>query len=109
LELLVMRDLIKDDLGNYYVIQAINGNKLTLVNAVIYNSFKRILSYDFVDEVEKKYGKPVAVGQYFLDALKSRIEGLESGKYPGGIYTLEEVAKNYEIEVNTFYERDVNL
>jgi hypothetical protein len=76
---------------------------------VVHNSFKRILNKDFVEEVNNKYDKSVAVGQYFTDMLKNRIEGLSSDKYPGGIYKLSDVLGEYEIEVNGLYERDVNV
>ncbi|MGG4549388.1 hypothetical protein ABER02_16625 [Rossellomorea marisflavi] len=109
MEILPMRDLIQDDLGNYYTVVAINEKKLTLVNAVIHHTFRRLLSVDFIEEVNKQYDKSVAVGQYFTDSLKSRIQGLTTGTYPGGIYKLSDVQNEYEIEVNGLYEREINV
>lgn len=107
MDILVMRDLIKDALGNYYVVSKIDGKKLTLVNAVVYYSYNRILDFEYVDEIKRNYKQSVGVGQPFTDIVKSRIEGLESGKYPGGIYPLEEVLKEYDIFVDGLYERNV--
>ncbi|TXC89880.1 hypothetical protein FS935_16120 [Metabacillus litoralis] len=109
MEILPIRDLIQDELGNYYIVKAINGKKLTLVNAIIHHSFRRILSEDFVAEVNKQYDKGVAVGQYFTDALKSKIESISTGKTPGGIYKLSDIQKEYDIEVISLYEKDVNV
>ncbi|ALS76919.1 hypothetical protein AUC31_17575 [Planococcus rifietoensis] len=109
MELLVMRDLIKDGLGNYYTVTRIQDEKITVVNAFVHFTFRRLLGEDLVKEVNNHYSKSVAVGQYFQDSLKSRISGLESGKYPGGIYTWEDVEKKYEITHEVFYERDVNV
>jgi len=103
LELRPTRDLIQDELGNYYSIQSVEGDKITLVNAITHSAFRRILSDDFVEEVRKKYNENVAVGQYFQDALQSRIKGLQSGKYPGGIYRLVDVMKEYKVELSAFY------
>ena len=93
MEILAMRDLIQDDLGNYYAVANVGKSTITLVNAVVYYSFNRILDNDFVEEVNKQYdNKSVAVGQFFTDLVINKIEGLTSGKYPGRIYDLTDVA-----------------
>jgi len=108
MEILAMRDFIRDDLGNYYAITTVGKSTITLVNAVVYYSFNRVLNNEFVEEVNKQYDhKPVAAGQVFTDLVINQIDDLTSGKYPGHIYDLTDVAKNYEIEVVNLYERDV--
>lgn len=107
MDILVMRDLIRDDLGNYYIVSKIEGKHLTLVNAAVYYSYNRILDHDYVDEVKGNYEYAVGVGQPFTDIVKSRIEGLKNGKYPGGIYSLAEILKEYEVSVDGLYERNV--
>lgn len=109
MEILVARDLIVDDLGNYYVAYAQEDNKLYITNAFQYYSFNRILNDAFVDDVEQKYARSVAVGQYFLDSLRNKIEGLERKNYPGGIYNLNEVTEYYDIEYNPFYEKNFTV
>ena len=83
--ILPVRDLIQDDLGNYYTVVELNEKKLTLVNAMIHYSFRRILNADFVEEVNKQYDRSVGVGQYFTDMLKNRIQGLSKGTIPGNL------------------------
>ncbi|MCM3454472.1 hypothetical protein M3685_11000 [Heyndrickxia oleronia] len=109
MEILQHRDLIKDELGNYYVVSAIDDNQLTLVNAVVYYSFNYILNKEFVKEVTSNYESSVGVGQFFTDLVKNKIEGLQTGKYPGGIYSLGDVLKEYQVQVESLYERNVNL
>lgn len=109
MEILIMRDLIKDDYGNYFIASRVTGNEITLVHAVHFYSFNRILSHDFVEEVNKDYNKHVAVGQYFVDMVKHRIKSLERKEVPGEIYELENVQKVYKVHFDSLYERDVNL
>ncbi|EIJ79127.1 hypothetical protein PB1_16259 [Bacillus methanolicus PB1] len=109
MKILVNRDLIRDELGNYYVASSVYGKQLTLVNAVVYYSFNRILTHDFVDEVNSQYDKEVAVGQFFTDIVKHKIERLKKGESPGGIYSLEEVLKEYVVRIDGLYEKSVYL
>jgi hypothetical protein len=109
MEILVNRDIIQDELGNYYIVSKIEGNRLTLVNAVVYYSFNRILREDFLREVNSQYDKPVAVGQFFTDLVKNKISRLKEGKTPGSIYMLNDVRKKYEINVDSLYERSVSV
>lgn len=109
MEIIPRRDLVKDELGNYYEITKLNNEEVTLVNAAIYYSFNRILRHEFVDEVNKNYDHPVGVGQYFTDLLKNRISGLESGKYPGSVYPLEAIKDKYSIKVEGLYEQSVHI
>jgi hypothetical protein len=107
MEILENRDLIKDELGNYYYASSVYGKQITLVNAVVFNAFKRILDHQLVDEIKSSYDTPIAVGQIFTDMVKNKIDGLESGKYPGSIYSLEDVQKEYVVKVSGLYERSV--
>lgn len=109
MEILVMRDLIKDEYGNYYIVSRVTGNELTLVNAVHFYSFNRILNHDFVEEINKDYDKHVAVGQYFVDMVKYCIKSLKRKEVPGDIHELEIVKKFYKVHFDSLYERDVNL
>lgn len=83
--------------------------KCYYLNAIIHHTFRRILSDDFIQEVRNKYDENVAIGQYFVDGHKKRIEGLSSGKYPGGIYKLSDILKEYEVEADCLYEKSVSL
>lgn len=109
MELFPNRDLIQDELGNYYEIKSMSGRKITLVNAFVHYSFRRIMNEDFLHTVKDQYEESVGVGQFFADMLKNRISMLTSGKVPGGIYSLSEVEKYYEIEVNPLYERSIGI
>ncbi len=109
MEILSLRDLIQDEYGNYYIASSVSGNKLTLVNAFQLYSFNRILSHDFVEEINKQYNKSVAVGQFFGDMVKNRIETLKRDNVPGGIYTLEDVMNYYEVSIDVHYEREIGL
>lgn len=104
-----MRDLVKDEYGNYYIASRVMGNEITLVNAVHFYSFNRILSNDFIEDVKKQYEKYVAVGQFFVDMVKGHIESLGREEVPGDIYELADVLKIYNVRFDGLYERDVNL
>jgi len=100
-EILPMRDIIYDRLGNYYVAQAITGKKLVLVNAVVHYASARIFAEDIFEEHR---GEPLT--DFATSIVESRIEGLKSGAYPGFIYRLEDLEQNgYEIVVNGLYRR----
>lgn len=109
MDLMVFRDIIKDELGNYYMISEINRNKLTLVNAVVYMSFNRFLNEEYVKEIKEQYGETVLVGQPATDMVKHRIELLSKGSVPGSIYSLEEVTKEYKVLIDGLYERNPNV
>lgn len=109
MELIEQRDLIKDDLGNYYVVSSVFGKQVRLVNAVVYFSFNRILTQEFVEEVNNCYSDSVAVGQFFMDMVKSKIDGIKSGKTPGYIYNLNDVSELYNVTVDGLYERSVSI
>ncbi|PRS26915.1 hypothetical protein C6W19_24270 [Bacillus sp. RJGP41] len=108
MEILPIRDLIQDDLGNYYEVVGISGGKIRIVNAVVHLSFKRILTTEFVEEVDKHYGKRVGVGQYFTDMLKDKIERISNGG-KGNIYKLSDVLEEYEVEIGPLYERSIGI
>lgn len=107
MEILPLRDIYQDDLGNYYVVYKVEGKKVYITNAIVHYAFRRILSNEFVDEVSKKYDKRVAVGQYFSDVLKNRVEGIQSGKYKGNVFPLEELTEEYEVYNMPFYHREI--
>ncbi|WP_156417521.1 hypothetical protein [Paenibacillus etheri] len=48
------KDLIKDERGNYYVAVQIEGNELTLVNAMLERSYQDLV--EFNEEFKKKCG-----------------------------------------------------
>ncbi|MDF2649569.1 MAG: hypothetical protein K0Q73_5374 [Paenibacillus sp.] len=52
MNILVMRDLIKDDRGNYYIAVGQVDDQLTLVNAFVEFSFRRILFFN--DDFKKR-------------------------------------------------------
>lgn len=109
MELLPLRDFVKDNLGNYYVVINKSSDKLILVNAVTYYSFNRILNEDFVKEMNTQYKDSVAVGQPFLDIVRNKIEGLMEGKYPGKVYLLESLQAEYDVVVDGLYEVKVTI
>lgn len=110
IDILQGRDLIQDNLGNYYEVIGFKGsNKIQIVNAIVHYSFRRIANNHFLEEVDKRYNENVGVGQYFADMLKRRIELLSSGEVPGNIYKLSDVSQKYEVENVPLYERNVNI
>ncbi|MBP3037968.1 hypothetical protein J9303_00405 [Bacillaceae bacterium Marseille-Q3522] len=104
-----MRDLIKDELGNYYTSVGLHGNKLLIANAIVYYSFNRIANEEYIETVKRQYNTYVGVGQFFTDMLKNKINDLTNGISLGKIYQLDDVRKEYDVELISLYERNVNL
>ena len=107
MEIMENRDLIIDKYGNYYIAESVYGKQVRLVNAVIYYANNRVLNNELLDAVNKQYGEPSSVLRFFTDMVKDKIEGLESGKYPGSIYSFEEVEANYTVSVSGLHSRSV--
>jgi hypothetical protein len=108
-EILPIRDLVKDKLGNYYAINEVTKDKITLVNAVTFYASSRILNTDFVEEVYRRYDDTVSVGQFFVDMLKKRIETITTSESDMKIHSLEELQNKYEVVVDNLYERNTNI
>ncbi len=106
-----MRDLVQDDYGNYYEIISVSETEkeIVLVNYFMHSTFKRILNESFKDEVDKKYGKSVAVGQIFTDMLKQRVDMLRESPVPGEIYHISDILEKYKVENIPLYEREVGI
>jgi len=103
------RDLLKDDYGNYYVVSYATKDSLTVVNAALYHAFNQELTDEFVAKVKSKYPKGVAVGVYFADLVHEQIEKLEDPEFPGHIYDLNEVRKEYDIHLKPIYHDSLHL
>ncbi|MGD7021947.1 hypothetical protein ACQCVK_05105 [Rossellomorea vietnamensis] len=92
-------DLIKDRLGNWYYIISQHKEKLILVNAVVYNTFKRFLKEEYIEAY-----KDQRIGQPATDMLERSIDKIMAGKVPLKIYILEELERDgYEIVVDGLY------
>ena len=106
MELVPLRDLIKDEYGNYYFVIRSDGETLMLVNAFMEISFRRILpiTNDY-DDLEKYRGK--GLGQKPMDTLKHIISSLDNGKSPGYIYNLDDIKHSYNIKFIPLYERAI--
>lgn len=101
---MVSRDLILDDLGNYYQIKSINKNKITLVNAIVFYAYNRILNDDYYEEY-----KGQAVAAPATKIVKNKIKKLENNETKGRIYNLTDVSKKYVVVVDGLYEREISV
>lgn len=101
--ILPRRDLIKDQLGNYYFVRSISENEMILVNAVVLYASNRIVN----DEFLKKH-KGEIVTHFATQMLKDRIEQLQNEIIPGKIYLLESLVGTYDVVVDSFYDRSPN-
>mgnify|MGYP001184949057 CR=1 FL=1 len=110
MDILLLRDLVVDEYGNYYIAMRESENEgvkeLTLVNAFIDLSFRRILTFD--DSFKKEFAEyeHKYLGQQAMDILKSRIEQLSKHEVPGGIYKLSDVLQEYKVKFIPFFERN---
>lgn len=70
-EFVLLRDLVKDDRGNYYIGIKQVGNELHLVNAFVEFSFRRLLGVDgdLIENYDRQY-----TGKVALDTLRSWIK-----------------------------------
>ncbi|MDN8592043.1 hypothetical protein Q0V21_25175 [Paenibacillus sp. 11B] len=103
-QLLPMRDLIKDELGNYYVIIGNNQDgKIILVNAVVFYASNRIVDKEYFQEHAHETLTHAAT-----EIVKRRIEDMGAGKIPGGIYKLETLKSEFGLDfvVDGLYERN---
>ncbi|WP_017687522.1 hypothetical protein [Paenibacillus sp. PAMC 26794] len=93
--LLPVRDLIKDELGNYYDILYVDNqnSKVVLVNAVVKLSSNRILTDDYYREHQHE-----VLTHEATNILKAKIKNLNEGKVPGDIYSLEELKSDFGFE-----------
>lgn len=108
-----IRDLIKDEYGNYYVIikMSLNDteNKLTIVNAFVHMTFRRILHFDKDFQNDFKDYEWQYIGKFFMDMLKNRVKGIEKGDLPGNIYNMEEIKQKFKLDIIHFYEKSPQI
>lgn len=112
MQLLPLRDLIKDDLGNHYTIvkQTTDDiNEITVVNAFVEASFRRILRFDDDFKNEFKDYDDQYIGQISMDILLNRIDRLNREDVPGNVYTLEQVLRKYTVKFISMIEYSKNL
>ncbi len=91
----LLKDLIKDERGNYYVAVQQNGDELTLVNAFVVASFDIILD----DEFKEKYRdyENGYLGKIPMDNLRHHyVYALKDEGY-GRMYDLDEVSRHYRL------------
>lgn len=97
-QLLPNRDLVKDEMGNYYLIQSISSDKIILVNAVVDYASRRVIDDEFYSE--HKGETPI---NFATQMLQNQIERLASGQAKGEIYLLDSLKSRYEVVVNGLY------
>jgi hypothetical protein len=97
LDIVVLRDLIKDERGNYYVALQISGNELTLVNAFVELSFQTILLFnDNFKEMYESYEHQF-MGKIAMDDLRHKYVDLINKKGAGHIYSLDEAGQAFSL------------
>jgi hypothetical protein len=106
MDILGLRDLVKDEYGNYYEIIQQSNDEIVLVNTFVHYTFRRLLHFDEDFKKEFKEYEWQYIGKFFMDMLKNRVDGLETGKYPGKIYDMKEVMKEYTVNVIPFYDKN---
>ncbi|CAM3040141.1 hypothetical protein PASE110613_13650 [Paenibacillus sediminis] len=93
----VLKDIIRDERGNYYVAVHSEGKELTLVNAFVEASYDIILKFD--DEFKEKYREYEGsfIGKIPMDNLRhDYVFALKDEGY-GRVYDLKEVSEHYKV------------
>ncbi|AHF08573.1 hypothetical protein [Desulfitobacterium metallireducens] len=103
-KILPFRDLIQDNLGNYYFVSEIGENKMILVNAVVLYASNRIFSEELV-----KDHKGESLTHFATQMVKDHLKLLLSGEIPGKMYLLESLVGTYDIVVDALYDRDPGI
>lgn len=97
------RDLLKDGYGNYYIVSNVSGDTLTIINAALYYAFNQTIDEEFVAKAEELYPNEVACGKFFADQVMEHIKELENPDSSGGIYSIEDVKKHFDLHIKPIY------
>lgn len=100
MEVKKLGDLIIDELGNYYHVVDKQGNTVTIANAFMELSFRRKLDTLYIEDHEGEY-----VGEHAMNLLKGNIERIKAGKNMLKIIPLRELQEQFEVKVQTLFER----
>lgn len=100
-------DLVKDRLGNVYVVIGLTSTrKVTLTNIVNHMASRYILTGDYTAETLKKYDKPVTVATALVDQAKTYFDLAANEESKINIFLLESL-KDYDIVVEPFFDREI--
>lgn len=93
----LLKDLIRDERGNYYAAVHKEGDELTLVHALLERSYREVLA--FTDEFRTKFAgyEGQFIGKIAADALRHDIVFASRADGEGRMYELESVAAHYRI------------
>ena len=102
MDILPLRDMVKDEYENYYFVIAKDKESVTLVNAFMEISFRQILCLenDIFREYDNQY-----MGKFITDILKTRINALQEKRMAGNIFNLDEVMENYTVKFTPLYNK----
>lgn len=94
----LLKDLIKDDRGNYYIAIQQNEGSLTLVNAAVERSYQAQL--EFTDAFKRTYAdyEHQFIGKIAMDTLRHDVVfALKEDGY-GRMYDLQSVVAHYQVK-----------
>jgi hypothetical protein len=93
----LLKDLIKDDRGNYYVAVHKDDRKLTLVNALVERSYRVLL--EFNDAFHKRYAEYERqfIGRMATDDLRHDVVFALKEDGNGRMYDLEAVEAQFRV------------
>ncbi|MBA4543839.1 hypothetical protein H1164_13170 [Thermoactinomyces daqus] len=105
----LLKDLIIDEYGNYYVaVKAKTGggkpSEYTLVSAFMEIAFSSLITEEYYKEHQYEY-----VGRYILDLLKNHIEYCKSEGNGCKIIQLSELQKSCKVYFDPFFERNPSV
>ncbi|KIL35064.1 hypothetical protein SD71_15510 [Cohnella kolymensis] len=97
MEIELLKDLIKDERGNYYTVVHRDGTEITLVNALAERSYAELL--EFTDEFKKKYAEyeHQFIGKIAMDVLRHDIVFALKEDGHGRIHPLDAVMQQFRV------------
>ncbi|WP_419875868.1 hypothetical protein [Candidatus Pristimantibacillus sp. PTI5] len=93
----LLKDLIKDDRGNYYAAVHKEGNDLTLVNAMLERSYEDLL--EFNEEFKQKYAEyeHQFIGKIIMDKVRHDVVFASKEDGHGRMHDLGKVMSEYRV------------
>ena len=97
MEIELLTDLIKDERGNYYTAVRKDTDEVTLVNALVERSYRRMLRMTEAFQEEYAAYDGQWIGKIAADDLRHDIVFAMKEDGAGRLYTLEDVMSRYRV------------
>lgn len=93
----LLKDLIKDDRGNYYAAVHKEGNELTLVKAMLERSYEDL--FEFNEEFKQKYAEyeHQFIGKIIMDKVRHDVVFASKENGHGRMHDLDKVMSEYRV------------